>query len=209
MTILWDWNGTLVHDVAFTVGINNDIFPGLGYPPITVEGYRRQFRFPIKDYYTLIGVSDEDFRYIAREWNAAYVRRFDEVPLGPGRVETVHRLHELGVRQVIISASQHDQLQQQVAHFPELEGMFDQVLGISDVYAASKVQLAKDFITRDGVDPAEVLFIGDTTHDAEVAQAIGCRCCLLSGGHQCDEVLLKAGVPVLHDVREVFALLGL
>ena len=209
MTILWDWNGTLVEDVAYTVGINNGIFPALGYAPITIEGYRKDFRFPIKAYYDTLGISDEDFRYIAKTWNAIYVERFNEVPLGPHRLEVVRRFHDLGVRQVIISASQHDQLQEQVAHFPELQGMFDQVLGIHDVYAASKVQLAKDFIAHDGVDPKDVMFLGDTTHDAEVAAAIGVRCCLISGGHQNDEVLATAGVPVLKDVREVFAILGL
>jgi len=77
--------------------------------------------------------------------------------------------------QAIISASQVDQLRAQVVKFPELDDMFDDILGLGDVYAVSKVQLAKDYLSRKGYDPADTVFLGDTSHDAEVARAIGCR----------------------------------
>ena len=52
------------------------------------------------------------------------------------------------------------------------------------------------------------MFLGDTAHDAEVARAIGCRCYLISGGHQEDAVLAKAQVPVLRSLRELYPILG-
>ena len=67
--------------------------------------------------------------------------------------------------------------------------MFDAVLGLSNVFAVSKVELAKSYLRDAGFSPEDTVFIGDTDHDAEVARAIGCRCLLISGGHQCDEVL--------------------
>ena len=51
-------------------------------------------------------------------------------------------------------------------------------------------------------------FLGDTAHDAEVARAIGCRCYLISGGHQEDAVLAQARVPVLRSLRELYPILG-
>ena len=117
--------------------------------------------------------------------------------------ECVSRFHQAGFRQVIISASQQDQLRVQVQQYPQLNGMFDQVLGLSDVYAVSKVQLAKDYLAQSCIDPSRALFIGDTTHDAEVAAAIGCPCRLMSGGHQVDEVLSTAGVPVLQGLPQL------
>ncbi len=204
MTIFWDWNGTLVDDVATVVEINNQVFARHGYAPTTAEEYRRLFRFPVIEYYRDLGVTDEDFRIIAREWNEGFVQAFHRVQLKRDVPETLQRFHRAGFRQVIISASQRDQLQVQVRQYPQLAGMFDAVLGLHDVYAVSKVQLARDYLARTGIDPAQALFIGDTTHDAQVAEAIGCPCRLIAGGHQVDEVLQTAGVPVLGSLTQLY-----
>ena len=208
MTIFWDWNGTLIADVPLVVKVNNLVFARHGYRATDEDAYRRTFRFPVKDYYTALGVAEEDFPMIAREWNEQYVAHFDETALAPDVPETLRRFRDAGFRQVIVSASQQAQLRAQVARFPELQGMFAEVLGLSDVYAASKVQLARDFLARDGVDPSDAVFLGDTAHDAEVARAIGCRCYLISGGHQEDAVLAQAQVPVLRSLRELYPILG-
>lgn len=209
MTVFWDWNGTMVADVAHVVDINNRVFAAHGYPPTSEEIYRRLFRFPVREYYLAQGVPEADYPQIAREWNAGYVAGFDRVPLAPGVAEAVARFHAAGFRQVILSASQVDQLRAQVKRFPELDGAFDEILGIADVYAASKVSLAHDYLARHALDPKDAVFLGDTDHDAEVARAIGCRCYLISGGHQCREVMERSGAPVLERLQDVYPLLGL
>ena len=150
MTILWDWNGTLLSDVPLVVKINNEVFAHHGYRLTSEEEYRRIFRFPVKDYYTDIGVTDEDFPLVAKEWNEGYVANFHLAQLHKTAAEAVHRFHDAGFHQAIISASQVDQLRAQVVKFPELNGMFDDILGLGDVYAVSKVQLAKDYLSRKG-----------------------------------------------------------
>ena len=208
MTVMWDWNGTLIADVPHVVRVNNLVLKAHGYHVGTEEEYRGMFRFPVRDYYLDYGVSEEDFPVIAREWNERYVAGFAEVPLAPHVPETVKRFQAAGFRQVILSASQIDQLREQVARFPELDGVFDEVLGISDVYASSKVQMAKDYLARSGIDPTDAVFIGDTSHDAEVAEAMGVRCLLISGGHQNDDVLRKTGATVLPSLTDAVKLLG-
>ena len=48
MTILWDWNGTLLSDVPLVVKINNEVFARHGYRLTSEEEYRRIFRFGTK-----------------------------------------------------------------------------------------------------------------------------------------------------------------
>lgn len=209
MTIFWDWNGTILDDLALVIRLNNLVFTRHGYRHTSVEEYRCLFRFPVRDYYTDLGVAEEDFPVIAREWNDLYVRNFAENTLTQGVVDALHRFKAAGFRQVILSASQVDQLRAQVASFPELEGMFDDVLGLGDVYAVSKVQLAKDYLRAQGMDPQDAVFVGDTTHDAEVARAVGCRCFLRSGGHQVDEVLAQAeSAQIVRSFADLYPLLG-
>ena len=206
MTILWDWNGTLVADVPHVVNMNNLVLEQFGYRHTSAAEYRAKFRHPVHEYYYDLGVTAEDIPKIAKVWNKAYVDAFDCVPLAPGAAEAVRRFREAGHKQVIISASQVDQLRAQVEHFQELRGMFDEVLGLNNQLAVSKVHLAVDYLARTGEKAEECVFIGDTTHDAETAKAIGCRCFLIEGGHQERKVLDTAEnatvVPSLNEILE-------
>ncbi len=51
--------------------------------------------------------------------------------------------------------------------------------------------------------PHEVLFIGDTIHDHEVAKLIGADCVLVSNGHVSRERLKNTGAPVFEDLTGV------
>lgn len=51
--------------------------------------------------------------------------------------------------------------------------------------------------------PDEVLFIGDSRHDYEVAEAMGVDCILLCGGHQSRARLERCGVPVVDGLLEL------
>ena len=209
MTILWDWNGTLVADVPHVVRMNNLTLEQFGYRHTSEAEYRAKFRHPVQDYYYDLGVTAEDFPKIAKVWNKAYVDGFDCVPLAPGAAEAVRRFHQAGHKQVIISASQVDQLRAQVAHFPELHGMFDEVLGLTNQLAVSKVHLAVEYLARTGEKAEDCAFLGDTTHDAETASAIGCRCFLIEGGHQERAVLDTAeNATVVGSLDEVLNALG-
>ena len=209
MTILWDWNGTLVADVPHVVNMNNQVLEQFGYRHTSEAEYRAKFRHPVHDYYYDLGVTAEDFPKIARVWNEAYVDGFDCVPLSAGVAEAVQRFKAAGHKQVIISASQVDQLRAQVAHFAEFDGIFDEVLGLSNQLAVSKVHLAVDYLARTGEKAEECVFIGDTTHDAETAAAIGCRCFLIEGGHQERKVLDTAeNATVLPSLMDAVELLG-
>ena len=209
MTILWDWNGTLVADVPHVVKMNNLTLEQFGYRHTSEAEYRAKFRHPVHEYYYDLGVTAEDFPKIAKVWNKAYVDGFDCVPLAPGAAEAVRRFRAAGHKQVIISASQVDQLRAQVAHFAEFDGIFDEVLGLSNQLAVSKVHLAVDYLARTGEKAEECVFLGDTTHDAETAAAIGCRCFLIEGGHQeCSVLDTAKNAEVLPSLAAAVARLG-
>ena len=57
-----------------------------------------------------------------------------------------------------------------------------------------------DFI---GIKGKDVLFIGDTLHDLEVANAMGAECMLVSCGHQSYEVLSKGNVKIIETINDL------
>ena len=203
--VLWDWNGTLLDDLAYAIGVRNRTFPAFGLPRIgSVAEYHRQFTFPVRRYYERAGVTEENFEAVAHAWMAEYVRGFDTVPLHGDAVETLARFAAAGVRQAVLSATRRDMLESQIARFP-IRACFTDVLGLSDIYARSKEAVGLDYLARCGVPAASTLMIGDTLHDAEVARAMGTGCVLVARGHQSRETLLTAGVPVMDTLVEAAA----
>ena len=54
--ILWDWNGTLLDDVALCVDALNHLLAEYGYPQrYTLDSYREIFGFPVEEYYVRAG----------------------------------------------------------------------------------------------------------------------------------------------------------
>ena len=85
----------------------------------------------------------------------------------------------------------------------ELTDRFTDVIGLNDIYASGKVENGKQYIAGLNIDPADVLFIGDTLHDFEVAEAMGVSCALVAGGHNSRARLETSGVPVFDSLSEL------
>ena len=97
--------------------------------------------------------------------------------------------------QTLLSVTQQDNLERQTAKLG-ISAYFTEMLGQTDIMGHSKVARAQEYMRRMHLDPKEALFIGDTDHDVEVAEAVGSPCVLLLGGHQSERVLKACGVPI-------------
>ena len=53
--IIWDWNGTLLDDLDYCVGIMNAILRRRSLPELDRARYRAVFDFPVRDYYARLG----------------------------------------------------------------------------------------------------------------------------------------------------------
>ena len=80
---------------------------------------------------------------------------------------------------------------------------FTTILGIENIYAASKAQIANDFVVQHSIDVRDVVLVGDTTHDYEVAEDIGCRCILITDGHQSEERLRATGAEIVNSITDL------
>lgn len=204
--ILWDWNGTILDDVTINYEIINTLLEKRGFSPMqSIELYKELFDFPVINFYSEIGFDfeQESFQSIAREYSFLYDERFFEAEPFCDVENTLRQFKEKGIDQLIVSASQHNLLQNQVC-FHSLEHYFSDILGTRDIYAHSKVDIAINWMQEKGISPNEVLFVGDTTHDFEVAKNIGCDCVLIARGHNSESRLSALGVPVLKDTKQLW-----
>ncbi len=200
--LFWDWNGTLLNDRDYAIQVRNRVFPRFGLPAIdSLEAYYAQFTFPVKLYYERAGVTEENFVSVANAWMAEYVRGAEAIPLQSGACLALETMKAAGLRQVVLSASDLSILQQQL-DFYHIRAYFSEVLGLNHIYATSKQAIGQAYLQTCGVPPAACVLLGDTLHDAEVAQEMGIDCILVAQGHQSAQTLLTSGMPVYPNLEE-------
>ena len=201
--IIWDWNGTLLDDVELCFCTINALLAKRGLQPIKdISAYREIFGFPIIDYYRRAGFDfdKEPFDVAAAEFIEQYHSDDSRFKLFDGAAEILAYVKAMGLRQVILSASEVNNLRLQVGLL-DIEAYFGDILGISNIYAGSKVAIGREYVARNDIENAVI--IGDTVHDYEVAQALGADCILIANGHQHRHTLLGCGVPVLDDLSDI------
>ncbi len=207
--LIWDWNGTLLDDAWLCLEVINGVVARRALSPVTLERYQAEFDFPVIEYYRKLGfdLERDPFEAISREFVDAYNRRRLECRLYPEVRTTVAAVQARGIEQVILSAHEHHSLVELVGLLG-LGQYFSKLIGLDNIFAASKTANGRAHMASLAHEPHEVLLIGDTTHDYAVAREIGADCVLLEGGHQSRARLEACGVPVLRSHREVLALLG-
>ena len=207
--LVLDFNGTIIDDVDLCLNILNHLLEERNYKKVSLEEYKHIFTFPIKKYYINAGFNLEKYSFtsISSEFISLYQKASLNCKLYEGINELIDKCNNNEVKVVLLSASQIDNLKEQTDHFG-LSEKFEAILGTSTIEAASKVESGKNYF-KDKQDK-KILFVGDTTHDAEVASAIGADALLITHGHQARDILLKANpLKVIDSFKEVEDILGI
>lgn len=201
--VVWDWNGTLLNDVKVGVNTLNDMLGRRGLPLLSVEDYKEKFGFPVIDFYDRVGfdMEKESFHELSVDFVETYDKYAGEVGLNEGVREVLAGIQQTGVKQYVLSALREDLLQQMLRHF-QIDSRFDRACGANDIYAAGKIERGQQMLQTCPIVPEDTLMVGDTIHDAEVADALGFDCILFAGGHNNEERLQKKA-PVIHWMREL------
>ena len=201
--VIWDWNGTLLDDVACCIEAINIMLDERRLPTLdSVDAYRRVFGFPVEQYYRRIGFDfeTEPFTHVADEYIGLYGDLASQAPLFDDARRILEGIHAAGVRQIVLSASEVNNLVAQIEPFGIIP-LFDEMLGLSDVLGASKIELGKQYMSR--TKPGKALLVGDTIHDKQVADAMEIDCVLVANGHQSKQTLLSSGATVVDRLADV------
>ena len=203
-SIIWDWNGTLLNDVEVAINSINELLLDRNLKPLNLEHYLDVFTFPVQDYYEHIGFDliSEPFEIPAFQFIKIYNKAVETCGLHTEAIPILSRLHEMGYRQFILSAMEQQQLEKTVSD-NQITQYFDGLFGLDNHFAMSKIEIGKSLISKNGLDVGRILMIGDTIHDYEVAQAIGCKCILVPNGHQSKERLLLSGANVVDNLEKI------
>lgn len=201
-TILWDWNGTLLDDVALSSQVMMNLQKQYGLKPFeNAEQYRSVFGFPVKEYYKTAGFdfSKCDWDEISHAFIRQYMSQSKNLQLNSQALQALDYARKRGWKNVILSASEKNNLLTQLEQ-TGLSDFFDGVYALDNIDAGSKEELACQALAAH--EGSHVFMIGDTLHDADCADSAGIDCILYEGGHQNRQRLLKAKKPVVSSLME-------
>ena len=202
--IIWDWNGTMLDDRWLTIAAMNIVLARRNMAELTEDRYLQLFTFPVIEYYRRLGFDfdKEPFSVSGSEFINEYNARAFEPQLHDGIIDLIAELNKNGVSHSILSASSQKILNKLAKHH-NINHYFIAVLGQDNHYAYGKIETGKMWINKLDIAPKNTLFIGDTEHDLEVANAIGSHCALLSWGHSSTERLENRGINVFDAMSDL------
>lgn len=202
--VIFDFNGTLLNDVDLCLILLNEFLEEQKKDIITLDKYKKIFGFPIKNYYLKAGLSfkEKSFEEYAVIYQDKYAKRIGECRLFDSVIPTLNTLKQKGVKLIVLSATEENNLKEQLKIY-KIDKYFDYILGTKNLEGTSKVMVGYNFIKTNHINPNEVILIGDTTHDYEVARKMGVESLLYTLGHQDISVLKSTKAKLIDNLEDV------
>ncbi len=206
--LVWDWNGTILDDLAAVVAATNEALRLVGGPSITADDHRRDFRRPVIDYYRYVlgrEVATDEFHHLDRVFHEAYLRLLPTCALV---VDAGRALRAWPGTQSLLSMWFHDDLVPAVTGY-RLAGHFARVDGLRATRGGGmKAPHLVAHLAALGVAGPDCVLIGDSLDDAAAAAEVGARCVLFAGGFTDEPRLRATGLPLAGTLLEAVQLAG-
>ena len=202
--IIWDWNGTLLNDVDLSLTAINIVLKRYNLPALERARYLEIFTFPVIEYYHKLGFdfTQTPFSIVGTEFIEEYTARMLQVDLHEGAEKFLKIVNDCGLTQSMLSAAKVPMLETLTRHH-NLRHYFIRLVGLDNHYASSKLEVGRDWISELPYKTNEILYIGDTEHDIDVARELGVDIVLLALGHTSYDRLVKLGKRIFMDFSEL------
>lgn len=204
--IFFDFNGTILNDTDLCFDIEDKMLKKYNLPPVTLDFYLDNFKFPVKNYYELVGYdfNKYDYHKISEEFMNEYFARYKkETYLYKGVEDLFKKLKKEGFKLYVLSATKEDELVKQLRHLG-VSNYFEAIIGTKDNLAKGKIEFAKDFIKNKNINVEESIMIGDTIHDYEVGVSIGFKTYLMTTGHNSKKLLKTVSDDLFDNYEDLY-----
>ncbi|WP_344165081.1 HAD family hydrolase [Kribbella yunnanensis] len=208
--VVWDWNGTLLHDNEIVLAAVNEVFVGFGGTAITWADWQAAYTRPMRvSYETVLKrlLDEEEWAQVDKLYHDRYDALLAEALLADGTQDVLKGLAESGRTQSLLSMWFHDRLTPTIGEFG-LTSYFTRIDGlVAEVGGGSKADSLIRHLEAQNLDPADVVLIGDVVDDADAARAAGAGSILVSTGAMSRDALEATGFLVTDSIQEAVALL--
>ncbi len=204
--LVWDWNGTLLDDLALVVAATNASLASVGGPWVTADEHRRDFRRPISAYYEYVlgrVITADEFAHLDRAFHEAYRDGLSRTGLAPDAREAIAAW--TGTQSLLSMWFHHELIPMVQTH--GLHANLSRVDGLrATVGGGPKAPHLRAHLAALGLDGPECVLIGDSVDDAHAAAEVGAEIVLYAGGFTDPSRLRGTGLPVATTLVEAVAL---
>ena len=192
--VVFDWNGTILNDVAASAAAMQKILDKLGdNRTATIELYRQHCSVPIRKTYESLGyshLSNSEIIEINAEWQKAYKNVEHKQILQDGIQSTINWLEDNRIPKVILSNHMKPSIEKNLSR---LNLNFDNILARNEQHhmiTVGKSQLLADYLETQSLDPSKAVIIGDTAEEFDIANSLGLQSIIITNGSVAKDRLL-------------------
>lgn len=199
--VAFDWNGTLLADNHAVFEADNAVLKFLGKKPVSFHDFLEHFDVPVKNYYLALGVSEktlgEKSRAMSETFHSYYEPRAEKVRTRSHAKIVLKWLKLQKIPSVIISNHIKEKIQRHLLRL-KIEDYFEEILGNHAIYSAmqerNKKERLSDYLKAKRLNPKQVLIVGDTIEEVEIARDLGTQSAAITHGNV-STPRLKAAKP--------------
>jgi phosphoglycolate phosphatase len=186
--IIWDWNGTLLADQRLSYDIFVEVFESAGKSSPNYEDWRDTVHFPISAFYQsfMPDAPQALIQKLMNDWSDRYEKRRSGCALQPGAEQMLQAFKAERVPQSILSAHTKVELVEAARELSVLH-FFEHIAALEPGKGGeSKIEVGKNLLIQIessfNLSRQDHVILGDSSHDAEVANALGIDCILVAQG---------------------------
>ena len=208
--VVFDWDGTLVDSEAHIVSCIGYAAEQLGLPPLSYDKKKNIIGLGMREaLLSLYPELDEGGILRMREHYSShfFAHSTSAQDLFPGVWETLESLKDRGVRLAVATGKSRNGLSKALissglAGFFDIERCADETLSKPDPLMLKEIS---SFYQR---DPKEMLMVGDTTYDMEMAARFGMPSVGVSYGvHQVNDLMAHGPLKVIDALPDLLAVI--
>jgi len=199
--IIFDWSGVIGDDLHTVYEVVLAIFKKFGVKEISLEEFRKEWEQPYMLFYRKYGISgisrEEDvaiYRSLYKKISVKYPPR-----AYPKIKDTLIKFKKAGINMIVLSSNLKKTILFDIKQF-SLQGLFTEIN--SEIH--DKNDVIRETLERNGFNPQETVFVGDTTHEVNVGKKAGIKTAAVTWGYN-NENKLKSANPdfIIHNLEEL------
>lgn len=199
--VAFDWNGTLIADTYAVFKSDIETLRAIGRPPLTYSQFLDHFDVPIRNFYLAVGISkkilDEKTILMRNAFHEEYERRVDKLRSRSHAKTVLSFLQKNKIPSIIISNHVKERIFKQTNRL-HLTHFFDEILANDNIHSPMverrKQRILANYIKTKKLKGEEVLIVGDTIEEVEIAKELGTLCAAITHGNVSTK-RLKAARP--------------
>ena len=183
--VVFDWNGTVIADSKACFEADNQALKKMGGKTVSFREYRKTITIPSKDFYLMHGARKDMLHKFGEFFHPFYENRISKCRTRRGARELLKWLKSKNIDSVILSNHTLVGINSQLNRL-HLTSYLTKVLANTDPNKSNKTggkhEMLKNFIKK-RYQESEVIIIGDSPEEAEIARRFGLKSILITNGY--------------------------